>query len=227
MANHVPVKGVSFAVSNSIPPYFYADKKSGLQYDLLKAALATQNLTISQLYFSPNKRAARQVQTHNVDCLINAHPNIEGLFYTQSLIEYQNSVFSLSENQFVINSIADLLTISLNGFQNATKYLGQEFRDMSRNNRQYNESNSQRSQVLMLFTGRVEAIVMERRIFEHYRKLLAHKIDTEQAISEHSLFAPAQRKIACFNDTLRMQIDEGISSLKQSDPIMRPSNLNS
>ena len=206
-------QGISFAVSNSIPPYFFADRKSGIQYDLLKSALATQQLTIKQLYFSPNKRAIRQVKTHLVDCLINAPDNIEGLFYTDNLIDYQNSIFTLTSSELIIESVVDLAHLSLNGFQNATRYLGEDFKQMAANNPNYNESNSQRSQVLMLFTKHVEAVVLERRIFAYYQDKLKHKIDTSLTVSEHQIFAPAQRRVACFDSQLTQKINKGIQQI--------------
>ncbi|QYJ85469.1 transporter substrate-binding domain-containing protein [Shewanella mesophila] len=212
LANPTP-QGISFAVSNSIPPYFFADRKSGIQYDLLKSALATQQLTIKQLYFSPNKRAIRQVKTHLVDCLINAPENIEGLFYTDNVIDYQNSLFTLTSSELTIQSVADLAHLSLNGFQNATRYLGEEFKLMAALNPNYSESNSQRSQVLMLFTKRVDAVVLERRIFAYYKEQLTHRIDTSSPVSEHQIFAPAQRKIACFDSKLTEQINKGIKQI--------------
>lgn len=213
LANPTP-HGISFAVSNSIPPYFFADGKSGMQYDLLEHALTTQQLTISQLYFSPNKRAIRQVKSHLVDCLINAPENIEGLSYTDSLIDYQNSIFTLTSGKLTIESIADLTDLSLNGFQNATRYLGEDFKQMAALNHSYNESNSQRSQVLMLFTKRVDAIVLERRIFAYYQELLQHRIDTSLPVSEHQIFAPAERKIACFDSKVTEAINKGIKQIR-------------
>jgi polar amino acid transport system substrate-binding protein len=204
---------ISFAVSNSIPPFFFPDRKSGIQYDLLKEALATQNLIIKQLYFSPNKRAIRQVKSHLVDCLINAPDNIEGLFYTHSLIDYQNSIFTLASSELTIESVADLANLSINGFQNATRYLGEDFKQMAALNPKYNESNSQRSQVLMLFNKHVQAVVLERQIFAYYQEQLTHKLDTSTPVFEHQIFTPAQRRIACFDSKLAEIIDMGIEKI--------------
>ncbi|ABO22722.1 ABC transporter substrate-binding protein [Shewanella loihica] len=208
---------ISFAVSNTIPPYFFANGQSGIQYERLASALAKQSLSIGHIYLSPNKRAFRQVASGNVDCLINAPENLAGLYYTRSLISYQNSVFTLASNKLAIDSVADLAGISVMGFQNATQYLGRDFYQMALSNPQYGESNSQKSQVMMLFSGRVDAIILEGRIFDYYREQLKFRVDTLQPTSRHSLFAAAPRKIACHSQSIAQKIDLGIAQLDREE----------
>ena len=207
----------TFAVSNTIPPYFFANGQSGIQYDRLAAALAKQHMSIDHIYLSPNKRAIRQVSSKNVDCLINAPDNLDGLYYTRSLISYQNSVFTLASKAIIIENISDLANHSVMGFQNATQYLGRAFYDMAKGNPEYGESNSQRSQVMMLFSGRVDAIILERRIFDYYRRRLKFKLDTSATTQEHPLFTQAPRKIACHDKSLAEKIDLGIAQLEQEE----------
>ncbi|ASJ97836.1 amino acid ABC transporter [Shewanella marisflavi] len=216
LGNHTIDKR-TFAVSNTIPPYFFANGQSGIQYDRLTAALAKQHMSIDHIYLSPNKRAIRQVLSKNVDCLINAPDNLNDLYYTRSLISYQNSVFTLASKAIVIENVNDLASLSVMGFQNATQYLGSAFYDMAKGNPKYGESNSQRSQVMMLFSGRVDAIILERRIFDYYRNQLKFKLDTGLATREHPLFSQAPRKIACYDKSLAEKIDLGIAQLEQEE----------
>ncbi|GGB56670.1 substrate-binding periplasmic protein [Shewanella inventionis] len=207
---------ISFSTSNSIAPYFFEDKPQGVQYELLVAALNLSGIAIQELVHAPNLRAQRLLNTKKVDCMINTPDNVEGMFYTQSLIEYQNSVFSLTKNHLKINEIQDLKTISILGFQNARQYLGDEFKAIATENANYSEISNQKSQVVMLFNGYVESIVLERRIFEYYRYQLRHKLNTALAVTEVALFAPAERKIACHNQQTAAIVDQAITVLKQS-----------
>ncbi|MGI2176863.1 substrate-binding periplasmic protein [Shewanella frigidimarina] len=210
------IDSISFSTSNSIAPYFFTDENAGVQYDLLKAALNSENIDIKEIVHAPNLRAQRLVKTNKIDCMINAPDNVEGLFYTQSLLEYQNSVFYLSRNNLQIEQFNDLSALSILGFQNSTQYLGDEFKDIANANPHYSEITNQKSQVVMLFNGYVEVIVLERRIFEYYRHLLKSKLDTSIPVTEVVLFDPAQRKIACHDQIIANRVDSAISSLKQS-----------
>lgn len=210
------IDSISFSTSNSIAPYFFTDENAGVQYDLLKTALNSENIDIKEIVHAPNLRAQRLVKTNKIDCMINAPDNVEGLFYTQSLLEYQNSVFYLSRNNLQIEQFNDLSALSILGFQNSKQYLGDEFKDIANANPHYSEITNQKSQVVMLFNGYVEVIVLERRIFEYYRHLLKSKLDTSIPVTEVVLFDPAQRKIACHDQIIANRVDSAITTLKQS-----------
>lgn len=207
---------ISFSTSNSIAPYFFANKSQGVQYELLVTALELSDIAMTELVHAPNLRAQRLVSTKRIDCMINTPEHVEGMFYTQSLIEYQNSVFYLTKNKLNIHKIEDLKSISMLGFQNAAKYLGEEFSEISVQNPLYSEISNQKSQVVMLFNGHIQSVVLERRIFEYYRHLLQKKLDTSQAVTEVALFAPAERKIACHDKHTAAVLDQAITTLKQS-----------
>ncbi|MCL1097809.1 transporter substrate-binding domain-containing protein [Shewanella gelidii] len=209
-------EGISFAASNTIAPYFYPQQPGGIQYELLNAALTRQNMFIKRVTLAPNRRALRLVLSEAEDCLVNAPENIPQLHYTQSLNEYQNSVFTLTDSRLLLNEVEDLETISLLAFQNASKFLGARFSQMVKNNPNYNEIDNQQSQIFMLFTGRVQAIVLERRIFEFYRQMLATRVDTSKSVTEFALFKKAPRKVACRNKRIVQRLDAAIADLRNT-----------
>ncbi|QBF83633.1 amino acid ABC transporter [Shewanella maritima] len=184
-------KSYSFATSNSIEPFFFAHQHRGIQYDLLVAALNQKGIELDHIVFAPNLRALRLVNTQQIDCIINAPADADGLHFTQSLIEYQNALFYLTNSKLEVASIEDLLRYSLSGFQNAKKFLGEEYENMVARHSNYEELSNQKGQVVMLFNGHVEAIVMEEKIFKYYSKLLVGKLDTKQLVTQTNLFKPA------------------------------------
>ncbi|WP_445777601.1 substrate-binding periplasmic protein [Shewanella sp.] len=211
-----PIKQVSFSTSNSIAPYFFADQPQGVQYDLLVAALKLEGMHIKEIVHAPNLRAQRLVQSKKVDCMINTPDNVQGLFYTQSLIEYQNSVFYITKNKLAIHEIQDLNNVTVLGFQNAKQYLGEEFKALATDHANYSEISNQKSQVVMLFNGHIQSVVLEQRIFEYYRHLLKDRLNTGVSVTEVPLFDPAERKIACHDKNTAAAVNHAISSLKQS-----------
>lgn len=198
-------------------PTFLLIRKSGLQYDLLDAALTTSSLQLGEITFATNLRALRLVKTQKVDCIINSPSNSDGLFLTQSLLEYQNSVYFLSKNKLKIDTIQDLKNYSLVGFQNANQYLGAEFSELSKTHKSYHEIASQKNQILMLFSERIQAIILEQRIFDYYRNQIDERIKAPFEVTKVKLFDQAPRYIACHDPHTAMLVNEAISQLKQTN----------
>ncbi|WP_144206795.1 type 2 periplasmic-binding domain-containing protein [Shewanella donghaensis] len=210
-------KTISFTTSNSIEPYFFVNEKRGLQYELLSAALSMNNILLGEVTFATNLRALRLVKTKKTDCIINSPSNSDGLFLTQSLIEYQNSVFFLNKNKLEIDEIEDLKNYSLVGFQNAHQYLGQEFLALSKTHNNYHEIANQKNQVLMLFGERIQAIILEQRIFDYYRRQIENQIKSTYEVTKITLFDQAPRYIACHDPDTAILVNEAISLLKQTN----------
>lgn len=209
-------KRITFAVSNSIEPFFFTDTNTGLQYELLETALSLHNIEMGSITYATNLRSMRLVKNNEVDCIINAPANAHHLFYTQSLIDYQNSVFFLSKNKLNIKTISDLSKYPLLGFQNASQYLGKEFAKVAMDHMDYYEASNQKNQVAMLFGGHIHVIVLEQRIFEYYREQLKGKADITQEVTQLALFDKAPRPIACYDADIAKTVDEAITLLKQS-----------
>ncbi|MEL4418808.1 amino acid ABC transporter [Shewanella algae] len=206
-------RSVTFSTSFSIAPFFTEDRHNGIQYQLLKQALQHRQLTLGDIAFTPPKRALRLLLAGQVDCLINAPPGLKGMHYYPSLLSYQNSIFLLADNQRIIEQVADLAHIRLAAFQNASHYLGAEFAKMARLNPDYSEIANQSNQVAMLLGNRVEAIVLERRIFAYNYQKLAEKKDSLPPVREVSLFEEAPRFLACRDPEIAAEITAGIEWL--------------
>lgn len=222
LSNHATAQqDVSFSVSNSIPPFFFENTNKGVQYALLAAALDSQELHIKEVIFAPNRRTINLISSEKIDCLINAPAGLTHLYYTQSLLDYQNLVYTLADTKLAVTDIASLGTLSLMAFQNATRYLGDDFAAMAKMNPDYLELTNQQSQISLLFSRRVQAIVIEKHIFTYYRQQLNHKLSTQLPINEYYFFPPSPRPIACTNAQLAEKIDRGIHQIKANGEYRR------
>ncbi|MCU7376057.1 hypothetical protein PEC18_36045 [Paucibacter sp. O1-1] len=74
---------------------------------------------------------------------------------------------------------------------------------LTKQNPLYSEISNQKSQVVMLFNGHIQSVVLERRIFEYYRHLLPKKLDTSQAVTEVALFCTSRKKDCLSRQTYR------------------------
>lgn len=183
-----PLKvGVSFA----IPPYVIEGDNRGIELDLLKEAFADSGYEPSFEYL-PLERTFRLFESGKLDAIINVRPGmVDPLFLTRPVITFHNRIFSLR----TISTLDDLHSKRVTAFQRARIILGGEFATMANQNPHYEEVAKQQGQVHQLMRGRVDAVVLEERVFYYY---LDQLIATAQAgeryernqVSQADLFPP-------------------------------------
>ena len=116
-----------------------------------------------------------------------------------------------------IRSVADLKDKSVIAFQNADRYLGQEFGRMAAGNRQYKEMAQQEAQTHMLLLGRIDVAVMDESIFRYYRqKLIAErKAEQAQEYVGHDIFPPTPYKAAFVDRKIRDNFNRAIAVMRK------------
>ncbi len=102
-------------------------------------------------------------------------------------------------------------------FQNATKFIGGSFSTTFKGSASYVEIADQQSQISLLFSGRVDALVMDVNIFKHLLAIQRRKNSRPEIFNKkfviHFLFAP-RAYIAGFKDKqLCQEFDQGIKAI--------------
>lgn len=185
-----PLKiGVSFA----IPPYVIEQNTRGIELDLLKEAFAGSGYEPS-FEFLPLERTFRLFESGKLDAIINVRPGmVDPLFLTRPVITFHNRIFTLRSSQ--VSTLDQLSTMRVTAFQRARIILGETFANMVNQNPHYEEVAKQQVQVHQLLRGRVDAIVLEERVFYYYLDQLVasgqsgEKYDRDQ-IRQLDLFSP-------------------------------------
>ncbi len=213
--------GIGFA----LPPYVMRQEGRGLEVDIVREAFAKVGHTVKFLYL-PNLRIPVEFAQGNVDCIVaNVAYDLEKdsgrkEYHSQPTIAYQNFAITLEENALSIESIADLDGLKVLGFNNATKYLGPEFAVMALRNPDYSELADQSLQVGMLFSGRVQVVVSDKRVFLWWKKLkensLAAELDLSLPLAFSPVFPPASRCVFFAAPGDRDAFDEGLDELRKS-----------
>ena len=108
------------------------------------------------------------------------------VYYSDEYITYNNIVVSI--NDFQINNLKDLKNKKIIAFQNATIYLGKEFENEVKNNKNYAEIANQEAQVASLMNGRTEVIVIHENIFKYYYK--KSKLFKQKSYKVYGIFSP-------------------------------------
>ena len=168
-----PLKvGVNFA----IPPYVIEGDSRGIELDLLREVFADSGYEPS-FEFLPLERTFRLFESGKLDAIINVRPGmVDPLFLTRPVITFHNRIFTLRTTH--ISTLDDLHSKRVTAFQRARIILGGEFAAMANQNPHYEEVAKQQGQVHQLMRGRVDAVVLEERVFYYY---LDQLIATAQA----------------------------------------------
>lgn len=176
LSGQLQAKPLKVGVSFAIPPYVIESNQRGIELDLLKEAFAGSSYEPS-FEFLPLERTFRLFESGKLDAIINVRRGmVDTLFLTRPVITFHNRIFSLRTTH--ISTLDDLHSKRVTAFQRARIILGGEFATMANQNPHYEEVAKQQGQVHQLMRGRVDAVVLEERVFYYY---LDQLIATAQA----------------------------------------------
>ncbi|OIQ49201.1 Bacterial extracellular solute-binding protein, family 3 [Pseudodesulfovibrio hydrargyri] len=214
--------GVGFAIA----PYALREQDAGLEVDLLRAAFRAAGMEARFVYL-PNLRLPLALAEGDVDCLATsagydmAERTGRPVFYSGPTLTFRNYAVTLADRDLRIRSIADLSGYVVLGFQDAASYLGPEFAAMARGNDLYSELSDQSLQVRMLFSGRVDVVLSERRVFLYWRNRLkgspaGRAVDLDQAVTFHAIFPAQDRQVVFVRKSLCDDFDRGMAAIRES-----------
>jgi len=207
-------KNLKLAVGLALPPYFIAESKTGMEYEIISATLKRSGHRVS-MTFVPFSRVKGVMMEKRVDCASPINPN-SGVkaFYTDSHISYQNAAISLSESKLKIKTINDLSNKSIVGFQDAKKYLGPEFKSMADKNRRYIEKYNQKMQTKYLYNRRAQVLVMDVKIFKYFKKRVIGISNTTLPVVFHELFPKTPYSVAFRDESMKDIFNKGLREIK-------------
>lgn len=212
----VYAQNIRVAVGLALPPYVLQGTDSGIELDIAREALALKGHTIIPVYL-PLARVGRSLDSRSVDAALTMDESagLNNVYLSDSHITYQNVAISLKARAIQLNEVADLGGYSVFAFQNATRYLGEEFAAMAANSRHYFEKANQATQIKMLFSERIDIIVLDINIFNYFRQNESN-IDTSEPVVLHQIFPPNLYKVGFLDADLRDQFNEGLAELKRT-----------
>lgn len=209
---------VVMAVGRSLPPYIIVDEWRGLEYDVVREAMALEGHTLKPKFVS-FARVVKELEDGQVDAAMTMRPD-SGVkaFYSDSHVTYRNVAITLAKHNLTIDRIEDLAGKSVLAFQNAATYLGPAYHKAVEGNPRYREEARQGVQPTLLFLDRVEVVVADRFIFgwfAHDPEVRA-KADTSQTIRIHPIFPPTDYHVAFHDASLRDSFNHGLRKLREN-----------
>lgn len=218
----IPPKVLSIGVSFSIPPWVIRDSDSGIELDILRAALPFDKYKIVPKYMSFG-RVYQNFESKKLDGVINVKQGVFDFgFLSDTVVSFQNYAISLQKKNFPENIPMSFLSDKrVVAFQEATTLLGREFRQAVAKNPNYSEVAKQNIQVNLLFVREVDFIVMDRSIFGyHWAKAVmdqASLVDTfKQKVTFHPLFEKSDYPYIFSDEQVRDDFNRGLKRLKNN-----------
>ncbi|MDO8605973.1 MAG: transporter substrate-binding domain-containing protein [Phaeospirillum sp.] len=214
---------VSVAIGLSLSPYVIPDEKRGLEYDIVKQALALEGHTMVPQYV-PLARVAKMMEIGRTDGAMTqqAEPETDNKF-SEPYIAYRNVAITLASRNIKVERIEDLAGKTVLAFQNATTALGPAFKATATGSPTYREEAKQVTHPILLYLGRVDVVIADRNIFNWFAHTpeVTSKVDANQAIRHHHLFAPTEYRMAFRDAGLRDSFNRGLAKLRESGEYAR------
>ncbi|QNM96200.1 substrate-binding periplasmic protein [Chitinimonas koreensis] len=197
------------------PPYVFEQTRSGLEVELVTEALRRAGYEVEP-FFAPMERLHRMLESGSLDAIAttNANSGIKA-HYSEPYIEYHNVAVALAARQLDIRTIADLGRYSVSAFQRARQLLGPEFGAMAAANPGYREEAQQIVRNRLLFAGRIDVVVGDRRIIEYFNRQVAEQVDVGQALRWYPLFPPTPYRVGFREVEPRDRFDAGLAALRR------------
>lgn len=214
--NSLSAKDILIAFPSSLPPWTLQASDAGITLEIVRESLKIRGHRLKTKYLSL-KQLNRTLETDS-----DAHAQVESRemkgYYSDKIMDFQTSLISLKPNGFKIQKINDLNDKQIISFQNASVLFGNAFQAMTQTNPRYQEIADQERQVVQLYNGQTDLILIDRHIFLYFRRSTA-MTNTSMSIAYHQIPGLTDKSPAfvVFQDKdLRDDFNTGLQQLKDS-----------
>lgn len=208
---------VRIAFGESLEPYINHDGQSGLEVDIIRAALSERGLFLKPLTVSQPRLGKALLQT-DVDGVATVLPeSYPKAAFSDVYIHYEDVAIVLADSHIRLDSIADLARYRVLAFPMARQYLGPEFAAMANANPRYAEAANQIDQNRLLYRGAIDVVVADRNIFAGMdQKLRQTYLESPALVKEYHLFVRIPYRIAFKNERLRNEFNQGLQAIQRN-----------
>lgn len=225
------------------PPFSFHDaqgKAVGIEIELVTEALRRAGHDVA-FHETPNVRLLPFRDGDGVDLAVSVRGNDgRGAYFSDEFITYENVAISRCDKRIALRSIADLDRYTFAIWQNGWRDLGPVFEARYRPDADgrfppnYYQPTNQQAQNKMFWLGRVDVIVVDKKIFGWYRQQLSTEFDTRVELDYHPIFpASTGFKVAFRDRGLRDAFNRALHAMRKDHSYARiaaryalPSRLN-
>lgn len=198
------------------PPYVFEGEPRGLEFDLVNGAARNAGFEVTA-YYAPIERLHLMLRRGEIDAITTTHERSGAdAFYSDVYIHYYNAAVALARRGYHIERIADLGQYSVSAFQRARVLLGPDFERMAVSNPRYREEALQINRNRLLYSGRIEVVVGDKRIIHYFNREVDDQVDVNQPLAWFELFPPTPYRVGFRQQEQRRRFNEGLKTLRES-----------
>ena len=196
------------------PPYVIKteDTISGFEVDLIDMVLEQMGYH-SNLILVPFGRSMKLLDEPGIDGILTASPKLftDPSKLTKPYVVYQNAAISLKKSNIQVDNILQLQAYSMASFQMASKLLGNEFATATEISPYFVEVTQQERQLKLLAKEKVQLLIMDVNIFNHFNK------NTNLEVKTHPIFPKSAYVMAFANSEIVEPFNQAMQAFKASN----------
>jgi len=154
-----PFKDTDFDVSNPL----------GIEVEIVREVFALSGKKVKPVYMN-YKRMESELAKGNIQMGSNLHTGVEGFYYVDNHVRMFDHFIYPTDSAAAVTSFADLADKHVLSFQNATKFLNDDYRAAVKKAKSYREIDDQEKQVKSIAQGRADVVLMDISIFKYFAK---------------------------------------------------------
>ena len=212
-------KTVNILFGSNKPPFVFGTSTlKGSEIDIVKEAFKFTNYTTNISQGKKDKLEKTLHQKNNIDAVATISKKNDGLFYSDTISVYENYVITRKEDNIKINSIEDLKNINFVIWKNGYKDLGDKFYKLynphtGKYKKSYHDTKTQKSDMMMFFSKKVDAIIVDKAIFNWYKMYFK---ESSNYTFYHILKTKKEYPVALKDKKIRDDFNIGLRKLKKT-----------
>ncbi len=216
---------LKIAFGQNRPPFVFQEngRWQGFEMDIVREALRHKGHSIKDTTHMPNKRLAIAVSAMGYDAAAAVQFIDDGSWYSDNFIAYENYAISKTHLGLKIESIKDLTRYNPVAWRNAYRNLGPEYEKYFGPHARggylenYQEIDDQSLQNMIFWRDEANVLIVDKTLFQWFRKRLAARYDTTVPVVYHDIFPQkTYYRVNFIDKALRDDFNEGLSYLKET-----------
>lgn len=213
------------------PPFSFHDAQGnavGIEIEVVTEALRRAGRGVA-FHDTPNVRLLPFRDGDGADLAVSVRGSDGGgAYFSDEFVTFENVAISRRDKRIALRSIADLDRYTFAIWQNGWRDLGPVFEARYRPDAggrfppNYYQPTNQQAQNKMFWLGRVDLIVVDKKVFEWYRKQLSSGFNTQIELDYHTIF-PANTgfKVAFRDRDVRNAFNRALQAMRNDHSYAR------
>ncbi len=199
-----------------LPPFTIPDEGCGMELDIIRLALEARGKKLVPV-FLPLIDVKAEMLANGVHAVAPCDESIgiPELSFSDSHISYKNVAISNKKKNLKIKSLDDMKGLNVVAFQNAKLYLGPEFAEFAKDNKNYSEVPLRGMHTMRLVSGDADVIIMDEFIFKYRIPMLRLAGSGFDSFAFHDIFQRNDFKVGFLDKSLRDEFNAGLKEIKK------------